>query len=390
MKDTPAGVGGSEGIAAPPGPWAVVVTSIMAKPAWAAMEGMAMGIPCCMTAEPGGEEPPGGKKTWLMAPEDMHGLAFAIQRAVCRLYRGAQVHKDMPRCRPKCRHTLWAEGPRFLLFLCPPPPGLPVGEKESLIRRVRAAAVDVVVFSPPPPSHYFFFQLASVGWLLLLPRRDKHERRVPPSHKVTRSVRVQCVSVCVWNRERGRGVRKGGVALLLFLLLYHHHRHHHLLPSCLSHLQKAPAERRKSKLGLWNNSGKSFFVCFCFVFLSAALGSKAQNGFHEQETVRMRESKSCAAFTILPCFSFSPSWVSYGECVCVSVRVRVCGRLAYRQGASLFPIPLPPAALFCRQPSRKWSDWHGLQPIGHGEAPPPFLSSILPMSLAPPLPLKLS
>lgn len=78
----------------------------MAKPAWAAMEGMAMGIPCCMTAEPGGEEPPGGKKTWLMAPEDMHGLAFAILRAVCRLYRGAQVHKDMPRCRPKCRHTL--------------------------------------------------------------------------------------------------------------------------------------------------------------------------------------------------------------------------------------------------------------------------------------------
>lgn len=107
MKDTPDGVGGSEGIAAPPGPWAVVVTSIMAKPAWAAMEGMAMGIPCCMTAEPGGEEPPGGKKTWLMAPEDMHGLAFAIQRAVCRLYRGAQVHKDMPKVSSQVpTHTL--------------------------------------------------------------------------------------------------------------------------------------------------------------------------------------------------------------------------------------------------------------------------------------------
>lgn len=93
MKDTPAGVGGSEGIAAPPGPGTVVVTSIMAKPAWAAMEDMAMGIPCCMTAEPGGEEPPGGKKTWLMAPEGMQGLAFAIQRARCRLYRGRTFTK---------------------------------------------------------------------------------------------------------------------------------------------------------------------------------------------------------------------------------------------------------------------------------------------------------
>ncbi len=43
------------------------------------MEGMDMGVPCCIMAEPGGEEPPGGKKTWAMAPEGIHGLALAIQ-----------------------------------------------------------------------------------------------------------------------------------------------------------------------------------------------------------------------------------------------------------------------------------------------------------------------
>lgn len=48
------------------------------------MGGMDMGVPCCITAELGGEEPPGGKKTWAMPPEGMQGLALAIQRAVCR------------------------------------------------------------------------------------------------------------------------------------------------------------------------------------------------------------------------------------------------------------------------------------------------------------------
>ncbi|KAF3847706.1 hypothetical protein F7725_020734 [Dissostichus mawsoni] len=36
---------------------------------------MDMGVPGCITADPGGEEPPGGKKTWAMAPEDIQGLA---------------------------------------------------------------------------------------------------------------------------------------------------------------------------------------------------------------------------------------------------------------------------------------------------------------------------
>lgn len=54
------------------------------------MEGMDMGVPCCITAEPGGEEPPGGKKTWAMAPEDIQGLALAIQESCLSAARSSQ------------------------------------------------------------------------------------------------------------------------------------------------------------------------------------------------------------------------------------------------------------------------------------------------------------
>lgn len=87
MKDTPAGVAGSEGITAPPGTWP---RSIAAKPPGAGMDGMDMGVPCCITADPGGEEPPGGKKTWAIAPEGIQGLALAIQSPVCWLVRSSQ------------------------------------------------------------------------------------------------------------------------------------------------------------------------------------------------------------------------------------------------------------------------------------------------------------
>lgn len=124
-----------------------------------------------MTAEPGGEEPPGGKKTWLMAPEGMQGLALAIQRAL----------------RPKHAFTKTCQGvrpsadthfePRVLgysLSCVRPHPLFQVGEKEALsaecVTAVAAAAVDVDVVSPPAPSHDFFLQLASVGWLVFYGR----------------------------------------------------------------------------------------------------------------------------------------------------------------------------------------------------------------------------
>ena len=37
-----------------------------------------MGVPCCITTEPGGEGPPEWKKTWDRGPDDMQGLALAI------------------------------------------------------------------------------------------------------------------------------------------------------------------------------------------------------------------------------------------------------------------------------------------------------------------------
>lgn len=90
MKDTPAGVGGSEGIIGTcPG-----ARSITGKPPWVGMEGMDIGVPCCITAEPGGEEPPGGKKTWAMAPEGIHGLALAIQSPVCWLPEALSIHSQ--------------------------------------------------------------------------------------------------------------------------------------------------------------------------------------------------------------------------------------------------------------------------------------------------------
>lgn len=98
----------------------------------------------------------------------------------------------------------------------------------------------------------------------------------------------------------------------------------------------------------------------------------AQNGFHEQETVRMKERK------VLPSFSFNPSCVfRWVESVCACVCVCESERLTCREAASLFPIPHPPLALFCPRLGRKWGDWHGLQPIGREKSPPPFSISIL-------------
>lgn len=89
MKEIPAGVGGSEGITGPcPG-----VKSITGKPVWEGVEGIDIGVPCCITADPGGEDPPGGKKTWAIGPaEDIHGLALAIQSLVCWLLEEVNIH----------------------------------------------------------------------------------------------------------------------------------------------------------------------------------------------------------------------------------------------------------------------------------------------------------
>lgn len=56
------------------------------------MEGIDMGVPCCITAEPGGETPPGGKKTWAIAPEGIQGLALAIQSLVRGLPEALSIH----------------------------------------------------------------------------------------------------------------------------------------------------------------------------------------------------------------------------------------------------------------------------------------------------------
>lgn len=63
---------------------------------------MDMGGPGCITAEPGGEAPTGGKKTWDIAPEAMHGLALAIQSPLAVplwLPEALSIHSD--------KHTPW-------------------------------------------------------------------------------------------------------------------------------------------------------------------------------------------------------------------------------------------------------------------------------------------
>lgn len=191
MKDTPAGVGGSEGITAPPG-YCPGVRSITGKPPWVGIEGMDIGVPCCITtaAELGGEEPPGGKKTWAMAPEGIQGLALAIQSPVCWLPEALniQAHKNMPRCSleflhnpqsfklsqwsQRCVHTdTWTHAHTLSRV-----PGSsvscvhPLPEEEILIRWA---------VSFPPSSHFF---LALEGWLLLLSRHDMHGQCVWGSH----------------------------------------------------------------------------------------------------------------------------------------------------------------------------------------------------------------
>lgn len=59
-----------------------------------------MGFPWCITAEPGGEEPPGGKNIWAMAPEAIQGLALAIQSPLFWLPEAVNIHahKHASRC----------------------------------------------------------------------------------------------------------------------------------------------------------------------------------------------------------------------------------------------------------------------------------------------------
>lgn len=118
---------------------------------------------------------------------------------------------------------------------------------------------------------------------------------------------------------------------------------------------KSPCREEKVQAWIVKQQWQKFFCLFlfCFSFCGARLqGTKwlprTGNGENEGE-------QKLRCFYDLTLFQFQPQLsLLWWMCVCVSVRV--CGRLAYRQGASLFPIPLPPAALFCRQPSRKWSD----------------------------------
>lgn len=60
---------------------------------------MDMGV-CCITAESGGEEPPGGKKTWTMAPGGIQGLVLAIHSPVCWPPEALNIHtsEHKPRC----------------------------------------------------------------------------------------------------------------------------------------------------------------------------------------------------------------------------------------------------------------------------------------------------
>lgn len=109
MKETPAGVGGREGIATPPGP-CPDDRSIAGKAPWMGMGDMVTGFPCCITVDAGGEEPPGGKKTWAMAPEVMQGLALAIQSPVCssagsQRHAGVEPGHGHSNCLSGIRHT---------------------------------------------------------------------------------------------------------------------------------------------------------------------------------------------------------------------------------------------------------------------------------------------
>lgn len=128
MKDTPAGAGGSEGITTAPGAWAAA-TSITGNPPCVGTGGMDTGLGCIID-DPGGEEPPGGKKTWVMAPVDIHGLALAIQSPVLWLPKALniQTNKHTPRCSVelpgstnsfKLSQIPWVQS-WFPCVLCPP------------------------------------------------------------------------------------------------------------------------------------------------------------------------------------------------------------------------------------------------------------------------------
>ncbi len=79
MKETPAGAGGPDVIPnAPPGPGATPMSVVGNPEVWELWT--ETGVPCCITTDPGGDGPPGGKKTWDMGPGDMKGLTLAMPK----------------------------------------------------------------------------------------------------------------------------------------------------------------------------------------------------------------------------------------------------------------------------------------------------------------------
>lgn len=273
MKDTPAGVGGSDGITAPPGT-CPGIRSITGKLPWVGIEGMDMGVPCCITAEPGGEEPPGGKKTWAMAPEDIQGLALAIQSPVCWLpgtsqhthaQTHAQVQSRVPRKPTVIQtvsveergvhtlthgHTHWAESPGSSVSCVHP---LPVDQGRN----------------PYPGSGGFS------SFQPLLPRS------LSSSDSCYCSDMTSMSNVC----ERLIKTLRRKTTLLLFFLL-------HLLspPSFTSLVQRSCSAEEKVQTWLrdsrpWERKNINNAKLCC-----APLQAELQNGLLKQETVRMKES----------------------------------------------------------------------------------------------------
>lgn len=160
-----------------------------------------MGVPCCITADPGGEEPPGGKKTWAIAPEGIQGLALAIQSPVCWLSEALSIHshKNMP----KGKSFKWCVWSHKLVHT------LTHGHTHKLRTEswVPLCAVSTpfqwkgrnpyLVSGVFPPLSHFVHALA--GWLLLLSGHDEHEQCVWESHKIYKQC-VECECVCVGGR----------------------------------------------------------------------------------------------------------------------------------------------------------------------------------------------
>lgn len=284
MKDTPAGVEGSEGITTPPGS-CPSVRSIAGKPPWVGIEGIGIGGPCCITAELGGEEPPGGKKTWAMAPEGIQGLALAIQSPVCRLPDAFNIytHKNMPRGRTARTPTVvstsgardksphwhmdrhWAKIPGLLCDLCPP---LRLDSREKSLSGALC---------------FFLLQAAS---FTLWSADSCYCRSMTSMSNV-------CQSLIKETQWVGEGVGK--------------------LPSSATSFPLSPLlskevvlHRRKSKLDCETprQERKQATQDTMPNLVVALLQVDSQNGLLRQETVRIKSARGSTAFTSLTLFQF--------------------------------------------------------------------------------------